>query len=279
MRLELRSSGRSRIGRVLAGAIVALAQLLSLAARGTAEEWGGPLPQLVRSHATGYSDFVSAELLNRSLGATPATGDFVSMGLSDIDKAGLLGALSKAAREAEEGRPVSCVPPPGLNLGRYGSHLPMSLEEWIVMVDVSFVGRVMALSSGWSPLMAGPAYLARVEVLDLFYVASARFMGLTEMLVLIPGSELTVGEVHLEACPSSWPSISEGGEYVFDFNHVGDYTPEYLPAIDVLPVRDGVVENPGAPHVTVSEGTTVAKLSAVAQARNKRLEHARIGWR
>ena len=141
----------------------------------------------------------------------------------------------------------------------------MPLEDWIVMVDISFVGRVRSLSSGWSGRFVGPAYLARVEVLDLFYVADSRLRGLTELLVVVPGSELTVGGIHLEACPGSWPPIAESGEYVFDFDQIGDYIPEHRPAIDVLPIRDGVIENPGASHVTVAEGTTVAKLSAHAQ--------------
>jgi len=273
MRLDLKGGGWKPMGRFVTWAMAGLALASSIAAHALAEESGAPPPELVLSDITGYADFVGAEYLDKSLGATPATGDFVAIGLSDIDKAGFLGALSKAAREAAEGQPVSCVPPPSLNLGRFGGRLPLPLEDWVVTVDLSFVGRVRSLSSGWSPLMAGPAYLARVEVLDLLYVASSRFRGLTEILVLVPGSELRVGGIHLEACPSAWPAISEGGEYVFDFTHSGDYTPKYMPAIDVLPVRDGVVENPGAWHVTVAEGTTVAKLSAHAHKVQERRWH------
>ncbi len=244
---------------------------------GYAEVSGGPLPELVLSDITGYADFVSAELLNRSLGATPATGDFAPTRLGEFSKQDFQRIYAKAAQESAEGQPVACVPPPVMDLGRYKWTLPLPLEDWVVSVDVSFVGRVQSLTSGWSPLFAGPAYLARVEVLDLFYVAASRLRGLTELLVLVPGSELTVGGIRLEACPSAWPAISEGGEYVSDFAHVGAYVPQYLPAIDALPVRDGVVENPGASHVTVAEGTTVTELSAHAQKVRARRWHLTDG--
>lgn len=263
----------------IAWAAVASAGALFVAPSAYSEVSGGPLPELVLSDATGYADFVSAELLNRALGETPETGDLASISFGPFSSETIRRIHSKAAQESAEGRPVSCVPPPTMDLGRFGSSLPMPLEDWVVTVDISFVGRVQSVTSGWSPLFAGPAYLARVEVLDLFYVAGSRLRGLTELLVLVPGSEMTVRGIHLEACPGSWPPIAEGGEYVFDFDHVGDYIPEHRPAADVLPIRDGVIENPGASHVTVAEGTTVAKLSAHARKVRERRWHLTDGPR
>lgn len=274
MRLDLKGGGWKPMGRFVTWAMAGLALASSIAAHALAEESGDPLPELVLSYDTGTAEFVSAELLNRALGTTPESGDFASTGFSEIDRRGFLRIYSKAAQEIAERQPVSCVRPPSKNFERFGGRLPLPLEEWVVSVDLSFIGRVQSLRSGWSPLFAGPAYLARVEVLDQLYRSySTMFRGLTELLVLVPGSELTIGDIHLEACRSAWPPISEGGEYVFDFTYIGDYAPNHLPAVDVLPVRDGVIENPGASHVIVAEGTTAAQLSAHAQKVRERRRH------